>query len=48
MVEYGLLIGLLSLVAVASIVGVAGFLNGAFEKFRTKWPMVESPANSSG
>jgi Flp pilus assembly pilin Flp len=35
-VEYGLLIGLLSLVAVASIVGAARFLNGAFEKVQTE------------
>lgn len=36
LVEYGLLVGLLSIVAVASIVLVGKFVNGAFNKVQTE------------
>jgi pilus assembly protein Flp/PilA len=32
MVEYGLLVGLLSVAAIASIIAVGKFVNGAFDK----------------
>jgi pilus assembly protein Flp/PilA len=35
MVEYGLLVGLLSVAAIASIVAVGKFVNGAFDKVQT-------------
>ena len=36
LVEYGLLVGLLSIVAIASIVLVGKFVNGAFDKVQTE------------
>lgn len=36
LVEYGLLVGLLSIVAVGSIVLVGKFVNGAFDKVQTE------------
>ena len=35
MVEYGLLVGLLSVAAIASIVAVGKFVNGAFDKVQS-------------
>jgi pilus assembly protein Flp/PilA len=36
LVEYGLLVGLLSIVAIASIVLVGKFVNGAFDQVQTE------------
>lgn len=36
LVEYGLLVGLLSIVAIASIVLVGKFVNGAFNQVQTE------------
>ena len=36
LVEYGLLVGLLSIVAIASILLVGKFVNGAFDKVQTE------------
>lgn len=36
LVEYGLLVGLLSIVAVASIVLVGKYVNGAFDQVQTQ------------
>ena len=36
LVEYGLLVGLLSIVAIGSVVLVGKFVNGAFDKVQTE------------
>ena len=36
LVEYGLLVGLLSIVAVAAILAVAQYVHGAFDKVQTE------------
>ena len=36
MVEYGLLVGLLSVVVVGTVVSVAGYVNGVFDKAHTE------------
>ena len=35
-VEYGLLIGLLSIVAIGTVVSLAGYVNGVFDKAHTE------------